>query len=64
MAITLFGLKEIQEALDALGVALADHNHQWTDKERKLYEGAKDTLFLEMAHFEGTANISHAKEEN
>lgn len=27
-------------ALDALGLALADHNHQWTDAERDLYEQA------------------------
>jgi hypothetical protein len=28
----------ITKALDALGLALADHNHQWTNKERELYE--------------------------
>ncbi|MDD5220252.1 MAG: hypothetical protein PHV11_06785 [Candidatus Bipolaricaulis sp.] len=50
MAITQHGLKDIEDALDSLGVALVDHNHQWTDKERKLYEKAKDILFLEKAH--------------
>jgi hypothetical protein len=28
------------EALNALGVALADHNHRWSKKERRLYFGA------------------------
>jgi hypothetical protein len=27
-------------ALDALGLALANHGHQWTDGERDLYERA------------------------
>lgn len=28
------------EALDALGLALAEHDHHWTDHERRLYEAA------------------------
>lgn len=28
------------EALDALGLALADHGHFWTNRERQLYEAA------------------------
>ena len=31
------------EALDKLGVALADHNHQWTDEEHRIYEEACKT---------------------
>lgn len=27
-------------ALDALALALANHNHQWTNRERFLYEDA------------------------
>lgn len=27
-------------ALDSLGVALADHRHQWSDGERAIYEEA------------------------
>ena len=27
-----------QQALDLLAVALADHNHQWTDEQREAYE--------------------------
>jgi hypothetical protein len=27
-------------ALDSLGVALADHDHQWTEGERAIYEKA------------------------
>jgi hypothetical protein len=27
-------------ALDALALALANHNHKWTSSERKLYEKA------------------------
>ncbi len=30
----------IQQALDSLGMALANHNHTWTDEERKSYETA------------------------
>ena len=30
----------ILDALDALGVALADHEHTWTDREHHLYEVA------------------------
>jgi hypothetical protein len=30
----------IVDALDALAVALADHGHKWTDRERGLYETA------------------------
>ena len=30
----------IVQALDALAVALVDHDHQWTDKEVGLYENA------------------------
>jgi hypothetical protein len=30
----------ITKALDKLGIALAVHNHQWTDEERRLYERA------------------------
>ena len=36
-------LKEIQwiiTAINTLAVALTDHNHQWTEKERRLYEKA------------------------
>ena len=31
-------------ALNALGVALADHDHQWTDEERSLYGRAVSRL--------------------
>lgn len=34
----------IMAALDGLAVALASHNHQWTNEERKLYEKAKRLL--------------------
>lgn len=30
----------ILEALDTLGLALADHGHTWTDREVSLYETA------------------------
>jgi hypothetical protein len=30
----------ILEALDVLALALADHGHVWTDRERTLYETA------------------------
>jgi hypothetical protein len=31
-------------ALDKLALALAGHNHQWIDDERRLYEKAIDIL--------------------
>ena len=34
----------ILEALDALALALSDHKHVWTDRERILYETAVDYL--------------------
>jgi hypothetical protein len=33
-------MNKILDALDALGLALADHGHKWTDHERRLYEDA------------------------
>lgn len=33
----------VLEALDALALALAGHNHQWTPRERDLYEKAVDS---------------------
>lgn len=37
-------LEIVIQALDALALALVDHKHQWTDKERRLYERAKSIL--------------------
>ncbi len=34
----------IQDALDKMGLALADHEHTWTDDERLAYEQAVDAL--------------------
>lgn len=28
----------IVEALDALGLALVEHGHEWTERERQLYD--------------------------
>lgn len=36
----LFDFLLIQGALDSLGVALADHHHEWTDGEREIYDQA------------------------
>lgn len=30
----------ILDALDLLGLALVEHNHAWTDREKQLYEDA------------------------
>ncbi len=30
----------VVKALDALALALTNHNHEWTNNERKLYEKA------------------------
>jgi hypothetical protein len=45
-------------ALDSLGLALAKHEHQWTDGERAIYEEALKTLF-DMAE---RANLSEKVE--
>ena len=37
----------VKKALDTLGVALASHNHTWTDEERELYERAIACLDLQ-----------------
>lgn len=34
----------ILEALDELGLALVDHDHVWTDRQRALYEEAVERL--------------------
>ena len=34
----------IIRALDKLGLALTDHEHQWTNEERRLYERAMASL--------------------
>ena len=33
-------MREVINALDALALALTDHDHVWTDRERQLYERA------------------------
>jgi hypothetical protein len=47
-------------ALDSLGVALADHDHQWTEGERAVYEEALTTLWdmAEPAKLSGEVDAS------
>jgi hypothetical protein len=33
-------METVTDALDALGLALAGHDHVWTARERQLYESA------------------------
>ncbi len=33
-------IKDMRDALDVLALALTNHNHKWTNTERKLYEQA------------------------
>lgn len=33
-------MRSVLSALDALALALTDHNHVWTERERQLYERA------------------------
>ena len=33
--------RKILDALDMLGLALANHNHQWTAEERAAYQNAR-----------------------
>ena len=40
-------------ALDSLGVALAEHGHEWTDGERAIYEEAVKTLWNEFENVRG-----------
>ena len=50
-------MRLIVEALDALGLALADHGHVWTDRERQLYESAVTSC----AGCTGTGSTARAK---
>jgi hypothetical protein len=43
-------------ALDSLGVALADHGHQWTDGERAIYEESIKTLWNMAEKFQKIGN--------
>lgn len=40
--------EEILECLDALGLALAEHDHQWTPEQRSSYE--RCAAFLRINH--------------
>jgi len=40
-------LQLVLGALDSLGVALADHSHQWTEGERAIYEKAVEIVTKE-----------------
>lgn len=42
--ITLDEASKILGALDTLGAALSEHDHQWTDGERTIYEQSLDIL--------------------
>lgn len=37
-------MDKVVEALDSLALALVEHNHTWTNEERKAYEDAIKTL--------------------
>ena len=41
----------VQEALDALALALSEHDHTWTDRERQLFDSA--TAYL-SGHCKGS----------
>lgn len=40
----------VRMALDALGLALAEHGHKWTDLERALYDEATKLLLTSGAY--------------
>lgn len=44
MNLTTHETQLVLGALDSLGVALADHDHQWSDGERAIYEEARKVL--------------------
>jgi len=44
VSLTAKNKQTIIRALDKLALALTDHNHQWTDDERGLYEEASGIL--------------------
>ena len=35
---------QVQDAMDNLALALAEHNHKWTRQQRREYEWAQRTL--------------------
>lgn len=41
--------EEILECLDALGLALAEHDHQWTPEQRSSYERCAAFLRVDPA---------------
>ena len=43
----------VVEALEAMGLALAGHNHRWTPRERSLFERA-------IAH---SSNVTHQRSD-
>ncbi len=51
-------MNEIREALDTLGLALAEHGHAWTDRERQLYERA---VTISSGDCMGTDSLSSEK---
>ena len=52
---------EILKAVDLLGVALADHDHQWTAEERAAYETATRILRNPNAEKYGDDILSNKK---
>ncbi len=40
--------RQVRDALDLMGKALADHQHQWTNEERSRYEKAVKILSRDM----------------
>lgn len=53
----------IQGALDTLGVALAAHDHVWTDGERAIYEEATALLQLPRPLFDGGKLLTEDAED-
>lgn len=43
-------LEDVRDALDALGEALATHEHTWSARERKLYDQGIKTLNRELGY--------------
>lgn len=56
-------LEQIHFCVDALAVALAEHKHKWTKRERKLYDKAVRIMYAELAWCKDGVNTATTLDE-
>ena len=60
-SIALFDLYLVQGALDSMGVALADHHHQWSEGEREIYDQATEIIRASVGDCMATDSLGSKK---